>query len=27
MPSFGKLLASEYARWNKVREAAGIAQQ
>ncbi len=25
--AFGKLLASEYARWNKVREAAGIAQQ
>jgi len=25
--AFGKLLASEYARWNKVREAAGIPQQ
>ncbi len=25
--AFGKLLASEYARWNRVREAAGIAQQ
>jgi tripartite-type tricarboxylate transporter receptor subunit TctC len=25
--AFGKLLASEYARWSKVREAAGIAQQ
>jgi tripartite-type tricarboxylate transporter receptor subunit TctC len=25
--AFGKLMASEYARWNKVREAAGIPQQ
>ena len=24
---FGKFLASEYKRWDKVREAAGIAQQ
>ena len=25
--AFGKLMADELARWNKVREAAGIAQQ
>jgi len=25
--AFGKHMASEYARWNAVREAAGIAQQ
>jgi tripartite-type tricarboxylate transporter receptor subunit TctC len=25
--AFGKFMADEYARWNKVREAAGIAQQ
>jgi tripartite-type tricarboxylate transporter receptor subunit TctC len=25
--AFGKFMADEYARWNKVREAAGIPQQ
>ena len=25
--AFGKFMAGEFARWNKVREQAGIAQQ